>query len=123
MNLFTFSLVVCSVCLNALAQVVLRKAMTSVGKLPPLSQPLEIAFTVAGSIWLWIGFCFFAGSISLWLIVLSRVPVGVAYPMASLGYIIGTVLGILVLGEAIIPVRIAGLALIVTGVFLISRTA
>ena len=122
MSPFTFLLVFVSVCMNAAAQLTLRKGMLLVGTLS-FGHSLELAVRAVGNPWLWLGFTCFAASISTWLVVLSRVSVGVAYPMASLGYIIATVAGVVFLGESVSLVRSAGLLLICTGVFLISRTA
>lgn len=119
----TFLLVVVSVTFNALAQVVLRQAMLVAGVLPSLNQPIPLALQLLGNGWLWLGMSFFGFSIALWLAVLARVPVVVAYPMASLGYIVAALLGVTLLGETMSLPRILGIALICGGVFLIARTA
>jgi multidrug transporter EmrE-like cation transporter len=122
MNFGTFALLVSSVSLNALAQVVLRKAMT-VAVLPPASQVLKLGLALIGNGWLWIGGVCYVVSVGIWLMVLSRVQVGAAYPMGSVGYIVATILGVLWLGESLSLLRIAGLVTICLGVFMISRTA
>ncbi len=122
MNLGTFGLLVSSVSLNAVAQVVLRKAMT-VAVLPPFSQTMQLGLALLGNVWLWAGgFCYIL-SIGIWLIVLSKVQVGAAYPMGSVGYIVAAIIGLLWLNEPLSLVRIVGLVLICGGVYLISRTA
>lgn len=123
MNASMFLLVLTSVSLNALAQVVLRKGMLTAGALPPLSQFVALGLALLGNVWLWLGMLCYAASIGLWLAVLSKVPVSVAYPMLSIGYIIATVLGVLYLGESVGIARFAGILLICGGVVLISRTA
>lgn len=123
MNPTTFGLILVSVSLNALAQVVLRKAMLTAGALPSISQPIALGLHLIGNVWLWAGMFCYAASIGLWLAVLARVQVSVAYPMLSIGYVIAATLGVAFLGETVGPARIAGIALICGGVFLISRTA
>ena len=122
MNFATFALVLVSVSLNALAQVVLRKAMT-VGTLPPASEVVALGVALASNIWLWAGMACYAASIGLWLVVLGRVEVSAAYPMLSIGYVIAAVLGLVFLGEQVGPMRMAGIALIGAGVLVVARTA
>jgi multidrug transporter EmrE-like cation transporter len=122
MNAATFALVLFSVSLNAMAQVVLRKAMTA-GPLPPASDVVALSFALVGNLWLWAGMACYAASIGLWLIVLSRVEVSAAYPMLSIGYVIAAVMGFFFLGENVGIERIAGIALIGAGVMLVARAA
>jgi multidrug transporter EmrE-like cation transporter len=53
--------------------------------------------------------------------VLSRVPVGVAYPMLSIGYIITAFGGYFVLGESITMTNIIGILVIIFGVYLVVK--
>jgi multidrug transporter EmrE-like cation transporter len=122
MNAATFSLVIFSVSLNAVAQVVLRKAMTGPAPLPA-GDVVALGLALAGNLWLWAGMLCYAASIGLWLVVLSRVEVTVAYPMLSIGYVIAAVLGFVFLGENVGAERLAGIALIGAGVMLMARTA
>jgi drug/metabolite transporter (DMT)-like permease len=123
MSLSTFLLIVVSVTLNALAQVALRKAMLVADGVPSIRQPVQLALALSGNVWLWGGMTCYAVSIGLWLAVLARAPVSVAYPMLSIGYVIAAALGVTFLGETVGVARIAGIALICGGVFLIARTA
>ena len=122
MTAATFLLVLVSVSLNALAQVVLRKAMT-VGTFPPAREVLALGSALAGNIWLWAGMICYAASIGLWLVVLSRVEVSAAYPMLSIGYVIAAILGVMFLGENVGLARASGIALIGIGVLMVARTA
>jgi multidrug transporter EmrE-like cation transporter len=60
-------------------------------------------------------------SLVVWIMGLSRVPVSVAYPLLSLGYVINAVAAWYLFGEALTPGRIAGIGFIVVGVFAIAR--
>jgi drug/metabolite transporter (DMT)-like permease len=75
-----------------------------------------------------IGLSFIAGaalyalSFLLWLRVLSRMPLSVAYPSAiSLTLAFSIVLAVLCLGERLTPPRIAGIALVLTGALVLTR--
>ena len=122
MTLALFALILVSVSLNALAQVALRKAMTF-RVLPALSEPIALGTSLVGNPWLWAGMACYAASIGLWLVVLSRAQVSVAYPMLSMGYVLAAVLGVLFLSETVGPARAAGIALICLGVLVVGRTA
>jgi drug/metabolite transporter (DMT)-like permease len=103
MNSATFFLIVVSVSFNALAQVLLRKGMLTLGPVPSMSDPVAL--------------------LALWLAVLSRTEVSVAYPMLSLGYLLAAALSFFYLGETTGIARLAGIVLICAGVFLVARTA
>jgi multidrug transporter EmrE-like cation transporter len=53
---------------------------------------------------------------------LSRVPVSIAYPMLSIGYVINAVVAYYWLGETVSLMRMAGIGIIVLGVFVVARS-
>jgi multidrug transporter EmrE-like cation transporter len=57
----------------------------------------------------------------LWLVALSRVDVSLAYPMLSLGYVVNALAAWWLFGETLGPGRVAGLVLILAGVWLLAR--
>ena len=120
MTLWIFAQIVISVSLNALAQILLRKAMLTMAA-PPLGHPALYALALCENVWLLGGMLCYAASIGLWLSVLRRVPVSSAYPMLSLGYILAAALGYFLLGEPVGAWRGSGIALICAGVFLVAR--
>ncbi len=61
-------------------------------------------------------------SLIVWIIGLSRVPVTIAYPMLSLGYVINAVAAYYLLGESVSASRWLGIGLIVVGVWLVARS-
>jgi multidrug transporter EmrE-like cation transporter len=62
-------------------------------------------------------------SLVVWIMGLSRVPVSVAYPLLSLGYIVNAVAAHFLFGEAVTATRWLGIGLVIAGVFLIARPA
>jgi drug/metabolite transporter (DMT)-like permease len=58
----------------------------------------------------------------LWLLVLSKVDVSLAYPFVGLGFIMTMLLGWLFLHEGVGVERIIGTLLIAGGVVLVSRS-
>lgn len=121
-NPATFLLIFVSVSLNALAQILLRKAMLVMVPLPPLAQFAKLAFACITNPYLWGGMASYAVSIGLWLAVLARAQVSVAYPMLSIGYILAAIMSVVFLGETVGLTRILGIGLICAGVFFVARS-
>lgn len=61
-------------------------------------------------------------SMAIWLAVLSRLPVSVAYPLLSIGYIITAVFGFFLFGESLGVVKIVGIIIIIIGVIVLTSS-
>jgi len=72
--------------------------------------------------WVILGFAFYAVSAVLWLDVLSKLDFSMAYPMVSLTYIFSLLIGRFVFHEAVSWQRVAGVLLIVAGLFFVVRS-
>ena len=68
------------------------------------------------------GLTCYAISVLVWIIGLSRVPVSIAYPMLSLGYVINAIAAHYLLGESVTVARWLGIGFIVLGVWLVARS-
>jgi glycosyltransferase involved in cell wall biosynthesis/multidrug transporter EmrE-like cation transporter len=119
-------LILISVALAALAQLTLKHGMNQVthqGAIPlSLHDPGGLIKRVGLNVSVWAGLMTFVASAAVWLIVLSRTSLSFAYPFASLTYVLILVFDRMVLKEPISGVRYAGVALIIGGLLLISRT-
>lgn len=62
----------------------------------------------------------FATSTVMWIFVLRRLELSIAYPMVSLGYIITMSLAFLFLGEPLRLTKFVGAMLIISGVIVIN---
>jgi multidrug transporter EmrE-like cation transporter len=124
MHPIVFALAVGSVSLNAMAQIALRKAMLTAGALPT-SVDTAIGFVISMLLNLWFlaGMMCYVVSIGVWMVVLGKTEVSVAYPLISMGFIITAIIGYVYLGENVSLVRIAGIALICCGIVVVSRSA
>lgn len=95
-----FIIAVFSVSLNAAAQICLRKTMVGVGPFPGgSSELLSYALAVVLNPWFIAGMTCYVVSIGVWLIVLSKLEVSVAYPLLSIGYVITAAVGFFFLGR------------------------
>ncbi len=119
-------LILISVALAALAQLTLKHGMNQVthqGEIPlSLRDPAGLIKRVMLNASVWAGLLTFVLSASVWLIVLSRTSLSFAYPFASLTYVLILLFDRLVLNEPISGLRYGGVALIIGGLLLISRT-
>lgn len=119
-----FILLFSAVFMGACSQMMLK---AGVDKLQPIvlkpenALPLLMQVTTSGFIIG--GIMGYAISMMLWLVVLSKLDLGVAYPMVSTGYLITAIGGYYFFNEALTPLRIIGILVIMLGVYLVSRTA
>lgn len=65
---------------------------------------------------------YFAAAVC-YMYALRKLPVSVAFPSVSLSYVIVALLAYWMMGESLGPLKLAGIALICGGVFLITRQA
>ena len=61
-------------------------------------------------------------SVVVWILGLSRVPVSMAYPLLSVGYVINAIAAHYLFGETVTLQRWLGIAFIAIGVWLVTRT-
>src|SRR5208337_188404 len=123
MHPITLALAVGSVSLNAMAQIALRKTMLTAGPLPSgVANALGVAFSLLLNPWFLAGMTCYALSIGIWLIVLGKTEVSVAYPLLSMGFIIAAIIGYFYLGESVSLTRIAGIGLICFGIVVVSQS-
>jgi glycosyltransferase involved in cell wall biosynthesis/multidrug transporter EmrE-like cation transporter len=125
-RLVLIGLILVSVALAAVAQLTLKHGMNQVtnhGEVAlDLGHPADTLRRVATNLSVWAGLATFVLSAAVWLIVLSKASLSFAYPFASLTYVLILVFDRFVLREPISGMRYAGVALIIAGLLLISRT-
>jgi drug/metabolite transporter (DMT)-like permease len=118
-----YSLLLFGVLLNASAQLLLKAGTNAVGRFEFAAHNIvPVATRVAVEPHIVAGMLCYAVSLVVWIMGLSRVPVSVAYPLLSLGYVVNALGAWLLLGEPFGAARLAGVALIVAGVWVIARS-
>ncbi len=116
------SLIILTAILNTAAQLLLKAGMTRIGEFGFSAHNFApIAFKVISSPFIVLGLLIYVTSVSLWLLVLSRVPVGIAYPMTSLAYIFNVLGAYVIFGENISLIQVSGILVIILGVYLIAQ--
>ncbi|HET9450711.1 MAG TPA: hypothetical protein VFO83_07520, partial [Aggregicoccus sp.] len=85
----TFSLLMLGVALNAAAQLLLKAGAQRVGEFAfSLENAAPMALRLATSLPILAGLACYVVSVVVWILALTRVPVSVAYPMLSVGYVV-----------------------------------
>jgi len=123
MTLPLFFLIIASVMLSALAQITLKHGMST--------DAVQAALSVGGGRALWVvgtnlyvlgGLSLYGFGAILWLGVLAKVDVSLAYPFVAFGFILTMCFAILISGETVSGLRIAGTILIAAGAMLVARS-
>lgn len=116
MSLFNLALILSGVVLNAAAQLCLKQGMNLIGGVSlDANGILTLVFKAATNMPILFGIFLYFISFVVWLVVLSRVEVTIAYPMLSIGYIIAAVIGYFFMGETMGVWKIAGILTICLG--------
>lgn len=119
MKALPLALAVFCVLLSSAAQIALKRGMA-----PPPGTDLGGTYAHALiSPMVWLGLGLYGLSTLLWLWVLSRLDVSLAYPLVSLGFVVTMAVGVLWLGEPFSWVRVGACTLIVIGVCLLALDA
>lgn len=122
MNLVSFSLILTGVLLNAAAQLLLKAGTTRIGEFQfslenvvPIGLKIITQWPIIG------GLACYGISVVVWIMALSRVPVSLAYPMLSIGYIVNAFAAWWLFGESLTAQKLIGIAVIIVGVWLVAK--
>lgn len=111
---------IASVVLSATAQLFLKLGSRH---LASEGGPIELARSAALSPPIWAGLALYGLSVALWIRVLSKLDLSMAYPFVGLGFLMTTGFGAIFLGENVTPMRILGTILVAGGCILVARSA
>jgi len=124
MSPLILALILITVTMSACAQLALKLGMSS----PVIAAAIERGGTdavlaVATAPLVWAGLGIYGLSVALWLWVLSRVDLSVAYPFVGVSFLVTMAFGAYLLDESVTPLRIAGTVMIAVGCVLVGRSA
>jgi multidrug transporter EmrE-like cation transporter len=123
MTATAFALLMAGVLLNAGAQLLLKAGTNELGVITLTRDGWsDTLLRMATQGHFVLGAACYVLSLFVWILGLSRVPVSVAYPLLSVGYIINAVAAQYLFGEAVTITRWLGIGFIVVGVFLVARS-
>lgn len=111
-----YILMLCNILLLAGGQFLWKIGMTKIGTWTPgtILDVIRSPYIIGGGI-------VYVLATVLWLFILTRMPLSIAYPFQSLAYVIGIFLGFSVFNETVTPTQWLGAAIMVFGVYLIAR--
>jgi multidrug transporter EmrE-like cation transporter len=114
----SIGLILVSVLFAVSGQLTLKSAMTNIPAIGArqVKTPGATIKRVAKQPRLWVGLFLFGVSAIFWLVVLTRLPLSVAYPFVGVTYIIVVVWSRFVLDEAVPPLRWLGVVMVALGI-------
>jgi multidrug transporter EmrE-like cation transporter len=123
MKLVEFSLILFGVLLNACAQLLLKAGTNRIGHFDfSLNNALPIGWQLATNPYIFGGLSCYVISVVVWIMALSRVPVSIAYPMLSIGYVVNALAAWWLFGESLTAMRLTGIGVIIVGVYLVTKS-
>ncbi len=123
MSAVSLSLLMLGVLLNASAQLLLKAGTNAVGHFEfTAANILPVGLKLAFQPYIMGGVGCYVVSLVVWIMGLSRVPVSIAYPMLSIGYVLNAVAAWHLFGESLTAQKLAGIGFIIAGVFLVTRS-
>ncbi|MCE2990913.1 MAG: SMR family transporter [Burkholderiales bacterium] len=124
MTAVSFALVLTGVLLNAAAQLLLKAGTNRIGHFEfSTTNLIPVGMQVATQPHIIAGLSCYVVSVVVWIMALSRVPVSVAYPLLSIGYIVNAFAAWYLFGESITAQKLIGIGFICIGVYLVAKSA
>jgi drug/metabolite transporter (DMT)-like permease len=117
-------LVLISCLLGVSGQILLKMGMDRLGviEISGLAAAWQMALRVFGTPSVILGFACYGVSSIVWLVVLSRLDVSLAYPLLALNFILVPFFAWMILGEQVPSLRWVGVGIVLVGVTIVSRT-
>jgi len=123
-HLKTYLMLAVMILAGPLGNVLLGKGMKNIGApvIWPVAGLLHTAGMILASGSIWLGVLSLITFFVAYMLVLSWADYSFVQPASSLSYGVVALLGFLMLGERVSPMRWAGVAVICLGVFVVART-
>jgi uncharacterized membrane protein len=124
LHLKTYILILFIVLFAPLGNVLLGKGMKSMGSAKDWAPRdiFSILIKVITSGYIWLGIACLLTFFVAYMLVLTWADYSYVQPASSFSYAVVAILGYFLLGEAVNPLRWAGIAIICVGVFIVGHT-
>ncbi len=124
MSYLVLGLILLTVTLSACAQLALKLGVSRPKMVNAMQSSLvDTLLAAMTSPLIWTGLIIYILSVAMWLWVLSKVDLSVAYPFVGISFLVTLAFGMLLLGENVTPMRIIGTLFITIGCILVGRSA
>ena len=123
-TLTVFMLIAMTAAGEAVANLLLKKGLNDTGiHYIYLNNMTDFLIKSFSSPFIWIALLVFLINFFIWITVLSRIDLSVAFPICSISYIFVPMLAVVFLHETMNLARWLGIIFIIAGVSLVSRSA
>ena len=116
-----FILLFFNVLLTVIGQILFKQGMNMVGRINSVRDALGKLPEAFLNPYVLSGIAIYGFTTLVWLVILSRVKLSIAYPMLSSGYVLSILFSWLLFKESIPKVRIIGALIICIGVYLVAQ--
>jgi drug/metabolite transporter (DMT)-like permease len=114
-------LIIASVTLGVVGQLILKASISGgAGALVPVDGPVPTIQRIALNPGIWTGLAVYGAGTFFWLIALSQVELGFAYPFISLSYVLILLASWILFREKLSWWRVVGVAAICVGVYVVA---
>jgi drug/metabolite transporter (DMT)-like permease len=122
--MFALTLVLICILAGAAGQIFWKQGMSGMDKINGIKDLLqaETIIEIFTNKYILLGIFLYGMSVFLWLGAMSTLDVSFMYPLLSLGYVVTAILASIFIGENITVMRWAGIALVMAGCYLITRS-
>ena len=117
----SIALLLVSVGFSIAGQITLKSAMNQIGRIgsAEVAAAGDTILRAAREPRLWLGLTLFGISSIFWMVVLSRVPLSVAYPFVGISYVVIVLMARFVLAENVPALRWVGVLVVAAGITII----
>ena len=116
-----FTLLFFNVLLTVIGQILFKQGMNMVGRVNSVRDALGKLTQAFLNPYVLSGIAIYGFTTLVWLVILSRVKLSIAYPMLSFGYVLSILFSWMLFKESIPKTRIIGAVIICIGVYLIAQ--
>lgn len=118
-----FLLLICNVLFTVSGQLLLKQGMIRVGRVDDVNRVFHKLMQAFTNPFVVAGIATYGFTTMIWLVILSRVKLSVAYPIISLGYVMSILFSWLLFKESVPKIRVIGAAVICVGVYLVASAS
>ena len=111
-------------CLMSLGQILFKKTALSISLSMSSNNSLGLVEGLIKALsvpWLYMALCVYALATVLWLYLLQRIPLSLAYPFSAFAMVIVPIAAVLIFGERLTWSYWVGVLFISIGIFIIAR--
>ena len=116
-----FILLFFNVLLTVMGQILFKHGMNTVGRVNNIRDVFGKLTQAFLNPYVLSGIAIYGFTTLVWLIILSRVKLSIAYPLLSSGYVLSILFSWLLFKESIPKIRIIGAVIICIGVYLVAQ--